>query len=216
MCSIVLEIFHINFTGKPWVLHMKLRSVTLEASEQNCERTVGEEALLMNETAFADFYHRTLRPFRAYLARVSGNGTLAEDLVQESYLRFLCAKAPWEDGEGACRRYLYRIGTNLLRDHWRRPANTSLEGLTDQDLPSVAPYEIEHLDSEALLNAALLHLRPVERQLLWLAHAEGLSYREISDITSLSVARIRLTLFRSRHKLAQALQQERTKLGELP
>ena len=127
----------------------------------------------MNEEAFANFYRNTVRPFWTYLARVSGSDTLADDLVQESYLRFLCAKAPWEAGEAACRRYLFRIGTNLVRDYWRRPGITSLEDVPERELPSVSPHKIEHLDSEALLEAALARLRPAERQLLWLAHAEA-------------------------------------------
>ena len=167
----------------------------------------------MNEEAFANFYRNTVRPFWTYLARVSGSDTLADDLVQESYLRLLCANAPWQAGEVACRRYLFRIGTNLLRDHWRRPAAASLENIPERALPSVSPTTIEQLDSEALLSSALARLRPAERQLLWLAHAEGLSYRDISDITGFGKARIRLALFRSRHKLAQALRQQMFKAG---
>ena len=66
---------------------------------------------------------------------------------------------------------------------------------------------------EELLNGAMALLRPSERQLLWLAHAEGLSYQDISVITGFSLARIRLTLFRSRRKLAKALRQRKTLAG---
>lgn len=194
---------------------MNYRSATLDSSISACGLAENEDAahLRMNEEAFACFYKNTVRPLWAYLARVSGNGSLADDLVQESYLRFLCARAPWEDGESACRRYLFRIGTNLLRDHWRRPSSRCLEDVPEWKLPAVDPPDIARLDSNAILNAALLHLRPAERQLVWLAHAEGLSHREISDITGLGTARIRLTLFRSRHKLARALRQEMMKMG---
>jgi len=194
---------------------MNYRSATLESSLSGCGLAEGEDTaqLPMNEEAFAGFYNNTVRLLWAYLSRVSGNPTLADDLVQESYLRFLCAKAPWEEGETACRRYLFRIGTNLLRDHWRHPAHRSLDDVPERGLPAVDPQNIECLDSNTFLNAALLHLRPVERQLLWLAHAEGMSHREISEITGLGTARIRLTLFRSRHKLARALRREMTKSG---
>ncbi len=192
---------------------MKLRSITLEPSIQNCDPAASEETagIPMTDETFADFYRSTARPFWTYLARVSGSDTLADDLAQESYLRFLCAKAPWQEGESACRRYLFRIGTNLLRDHWRRPSASSLENVPEHELPVIDPHDLEHLDSEALLKAGLAHLNPKERQLLWLAHAEGLSYREISAITGFSVPRIRLALFRSRHKLARCLRQEMVK-----
>ena len=193
---------------------MKPRSITMESSIPDCTDLAPAEKtaeLLMNEEDFAAFYRNTVRAFWSYIARVSGSDTLADDVVQESYFRLLCAKAPWGAGETACRRYLFRIGTNLLRDHWRRPATASLEGIPERELPAVRPLEIESLDSAALLSAALAHLRPVERQLLWLAHAEGMSYREISGVTGFGIARIRLALFRSRHKLARALRRQSMK-----
>src|SRR5690348_2768914 len=84
----------------------------------------------MQSDAFAAFYERSARPLWAYLARVSGDPALAEDLLQESYIRFLSADAPRTsdlDGEVAARRYLFRIATNLLRDHWRRLRPTAIE-----------------------------------------------------------------------------------------
>jgi RNA polymerase sigma-70 factor (ECF subfamily) len=193
---------------------MNFRSAILESPLSGCGSAEGEDTakLPITEEAFACFYKNTVRPLWAYLTRVSGNPTLADDLVQESYLRFLCARAPWEAGEPACRRYLFRIGSNLLRDHWRRPASRSLEDVPERKLPASEPPDIESLESNEVLNAALLRLRPTERQLLWLAHAEGMSHKEISGITGLGVARIRLSLFRARPKLARALRREMVKL----
>ena len=80
----------------------------------------------MDSDAFAGFYERSARPLWAYLARTSGDPALADDLLQESFIRFLAADAP-TDGEVASRRYLFRIATNLLRDHWRRPRHASID-----------------------------------------------------------------------------------------
>jgi RNA polymerase sigma-70 factor (ECF subfamily) len=49
-------------------------------------------------------------------------------------------------------------------------------------------------------------MRPRDRQLLWLAHAEGYSHREIAEVTGLGSASIRLLLFRARRKIARLLQ----------
>ena len=191
-------------------MSMEQRTITFEFAVSNCNSRAQEDSarLLMNEEAFVNFYRKTVRPFWTYLARVSGSATLADDLAQESYLRFLCAKAPWEAGEDACRRYLFRIGTNLVRDHRRRPSMDQLDGIPEPKLPTVAPYEFEQPDSESLLDEGFARMRPLERQLLWLAHAEGFSYREISDITGIGIARIRITLFRARHKLARSVRQQ--------
>lgn len=161
---------------------------------------------LMDEEAFTAFYQRTARQVWAYLARISGSSTLADDLLQESYVRFLTAAAPWSDGEVACRRYLFRIATNLMRDHWRRPQATPLEDVPEATLPSFT-MATDRIDYEALLEPALMRLKPRERQLLWLAYAEGYNHKEIAAITGLRATGIRLLLFRARQKLARLLRQ---------
>jgi RNA polymerase sigma-70 factor, ECF subfamily len=165
---------------------------------------------LMDDEAFAGFYERSARSLWAYLARTSGDPTLAEDLMQESYVRFLSADgAPSHvhDGEVACRRYLFRIATNLLRDHWRRPRSASIEEIPENFFSQ--PSHAAQSDSQMMLSPALALMRPRERQLLWLAHAEGYSHGEIADITGLASASIRLLLFRARRKIARLLTDEK-------
>jgi len=162
--------------------------------------------MLMDSDAFAAFYSRSARPLWAYLARVSADPALADDLMQESFVRFLCVSRPelcLAEGEVAARRYLFRIATNLLRDHWRRPTAASIEELPEEFF--AASTNTEQADSQAILGPALAQMRPRDRQILWLAHAEGYSHREIAQITGLASASIRLLLFRARRKIARIL-----------
>jgi RNA polymerase sigma-70 factor (ECF subfamily) len=106
----------------------------------------------------------------------------------------------------AARRYLFRIATNLLRDHWRRPHSTSIEELPEELFAASASSA--QADSQAVLGPALAQMRPLDRQLLWLAHAEGYSHREIAEVTGLASASIRLLLFRARRKIAKLLQNQ--------
>ncbi len=62
--------------------------------------------------------------------------------------------------------------------------------------------------SADLLGPALARMKPRERQLLWLAHAEGYTHREIAEITGLAAASIRLLLFRARRKIASLLREQ--------
>lgn len=156
----------------------------------------------MDHEAFAAFYGRSARPLWAYLARVSGDPALAEDLMQESYVRFLCATLR-EDGEVAARRYLFKIATNLLHDFWRRPRPASIEEVPEAYF--VAPDAAAQSELRAELGPALRQMRPRERQLLWLAHAEGYSHREIAEVTGLAAGSVRLLLFRARRKMARVL-----------
>jgi RNA polymerase sigma-70 factor (ECF subfamily) len=159
-------------------------------------------ATAMHNDAFAAFYERSARPLWAYLARVSGDGALADDLLQESYVRFLCADAEL-DGEVASRRYLFRIATNLMKDHWRRPRTESMDEVPEEHFS--AEGGSGHVESAMILGPALEQMKPRERQLLWLAYAEGYSHREIAEVTGLASASIRLLLFRARRKVAKLI-----------
>lgn len=166
-----------------------------------CDGAAASLADVQNE-GFAAFYERSARPLWAYLARVSADPALADDLLQESFIRFLAADAP-QDGEVAARRYLFRIGTNLLRDHWRKPKSAGLDDVSPEAL-GIADRSAS-ADARAMLGPALQKLKPRERQLLWLAYAEGYSHREIAAITGLATASIKLLLFRAKRRIAALL-----------
>ena len=165
----------------------------------------------MDNEAFTAFYERSARPLWAYLARVSGDPALADDLLQESFIRFLTADHP-NDGEVSQRRYLFRIATNLLRDYWRRPASAPLEELPPELLR--VPDSTAAFEGRALLGPALQAMRPRDRQLLWLAYAEGYSHHEIAAITGLASASIRLLLFRARRRIAGLLRNAAPESGQ--
>jgi RNA polymerase sigma-70 factor (ECF subfamily) len=168
----------------------------------------------VDNSAFAGFYERSARPLWAYLVRASCDAALADDLMQESYVRFLCAqRAPSlaEDGEVAARLYLFRIATNLLHDHWRRPRAASIEELPEEVFS--VDSGSDQIEAQAELGPALRLMKPRERQLLWLAHAEGYSHREIAQVTGLAAASIRLLLFRARRKIARILRKQHEPAG---
>src|SRR5256885_15914963 len=113
---------------------MNMRSITWDHPLPQAYAAAQAARLHMDDEAFAGFYQRTARPLWAYLARVSGNATLADDLLQESYMRFLGATLR-DDGEIAQRRYLFRIATNLMRDYWRKPVVAPLDDVLEATLP---------------------------------------------------------------------------------
>ena len=58
---------------------------------------VAEQTFQMTEEAFRAFYETTSRPLRAYLARTARDPRLADDLLQETYFRFLRTGTKLED-----------------------------------------------------------------------------------------------------------------------
>jgi RNA polymerase sigma-70 factor, ECF subfamily len=158
----------------------------------------------MDEDTFRAFYDRTSRALWAYLSRMSGNPTVADDLLQETYYRFLRTRVDYE-GEAHRRNYLFRIATNLVRDSRRRQHTRGTQVERDcETLPDGSDLAAASA-RRADLHRALAQLKPRERQMLWLAYAQGSSHREIGDVLGIKAASIKLMLFRARRKLAGLL-----------
>ena len=182
-----------------------MREITLtELEGSNVTAGVAEEAFHMDEQTFRVFYEKTSRPLWSYLSRLCGDSALAEDLVQEAYCRFLRANLKSDD-EAYQKNYLFRIGTNLTRDHWRRqPREERLKaGATEE--ARTDDRTAERIQQSSDLGRVLSRLNPREREILWLAYVEGSSHKEIAEVVGLKAGSVRLLLFRARHKMARLL-----------
>lgn len=160
--------------------------------------------LPMNEQAFVDLYARTSAPLTRYLSRLTGNLALAEDLLQEAYLRLL-SQARVPDDEAHLRNYLFKIGTNLARDHFRREWRAQpLEDDGRVAEPATAGSGRGTAEASDVW-AVLDRVTPRDRELLLLAYVEGLTHQEISQVTGLMRASLKPLLFRARRRFAAAL-----------
>ncbi len=174
--------------------------MTLAESITNYAASTSREASAPDEAAFQLIYDATARPLWAYLLRVSGRRDVADDLLQETFCRFLgCKAGELAMNEADTRSYLFRIATNLLRDRWRRGEN-AFDGDADEE-PVVEDDPAAKMDVRRVMQA----LKPRARQLLWLAYVEGMSHPEIAAATGLNVLSIRLLLFRARRHAAGLL-----------
>src|SRR5882757_9524884 len=91
-------------------------------------RSKSEARGLMDEETFRAFYDRTSRAVWVYLARVTGDRQLADDLLQETYYRFYKAGAAHQD-ESHRRNSLFCIATNIARDVNRKKTRHPIEQL---------------------------------------------------------------------------------------
>lgn len=161
---------------------------------------VGEDArrLPLSESEFLAMYARTAGPLIGYLRRLTGDPSVAEDLLQDAYIRFLSlGRVPETDDHQ--KNYLFRIATNLARDHFR--AMRRRDRLVDADGErSSVPVE----DAGDVF-ALFAHVSARDRELLLLAYVEGLTHQEIAQVTGLMRASVRLLLFRARKRFAAVL-----------
>jgi RNA polymerase sigma-70 factor (ECF subfamily) len=171
----------------------------------SADRAAAEDAALqMDEDAFRGFYGRTAAMVWAYLSKATGDRSAADDLLQETFYRFLRAKVAFES-EAHRRNYVFRIAMNLVRDRHRRPRLDAAPLPDESQLRAAGNLAVE-TQTRTDLQRAMSHLKPRERDLLWLAYGQGSSHEEIAGSLGLKTGSIKPLVFRARRKLAGILQ----------
>ena len=179
-----------------------MSEITLTELERLGAFDEAERTFQMTEEAFRSFYELTARPVWLYLARMTGDRRLADDLLQETYYRFLRVSTSFESDDHR-RHYLFRIATNLVRDHRRRFRPGDSGSIPqDETLADAAADTPERLARQIDLNRAMERLKPRERSLLWLAYAQGWSHEEIAATLGLKATSLKSLLHRARRRLA--------------
>ncbi len=162
----------------------------------------------MDEAVFRALYEEAAPKLRAYIRRSCGNAALADDVLQETFYRFLRADLPVRE-KHQMKGYLYRTASSLLADHWRRlkrERRWSLESFFRRERAAQIPPAMEPgtaPDSTAMRLFA--RLKPQERDLLWLAYVEGFDHRVIATALQLAEKSVRVLLFRARKEAPPVL-----------
>ena len=154
----------------------------------------------MDESAFCAIFEEMGPPLRSFIRRVSGDAALADDILQESFLRFLRANLPTME-KFQMKAYLYRTASSLISDHWRRlkrERRWSLEMFFRRESG-------EKMDGGDDVMNAFKQLKAQEQTLLWLAYVEGFDHKEIAVALELKEQSVRVLLFRARKKMAGKL-----------
>jgi RNA polymerase sigma-70 factor (ECF subfamily) len=152
------------------------------------------------QAEFESFYLRTARTLHGYLCRLSHDPATADEVLQETYIRMLNLP-PIE--EAARKAYLYKTATNLLRDRWRRTRREKKWWEL-----SIVEEQVHHNFNLALdMGSVFDALSVQERAILWLAHVEELSHKEIGMVLSVKEKSVRVMVFRAREKARLLLEE---------
>jgi RNA polymerase sigma factor (sigma-70 family) len=156
--------------------------------------------------AAGELFARHHPPLERYLARLTGDRDLAQDLAQEAFFRLL-QQSPAPD---AVRPWLFRVATNLVRDtarKTRRRAILALDGRAPSahgDAPPAPDHAVDRDSARRLVRAALDELTPKERTAL-LMREEGFRHREIAEALGTTTGSIGTLLNRAIRKAARRL-----------
>jgi len=142
-----------------------------------------------------------------YVARFTGDADLAEDVVQDVFVR-LAERPPRRDDQ--MRAWLYRVATNLAVDHARGAKRRLklVEGRPDR-LPMGEPPEdpaarVVRDEERRMVRGALAELSEKERAVL-LMREEGFAHREIAEAVGTTTGSVGTMIARALDKLARRL-----------
>jgi RNA polymerase sigma-70 factor (ECF subfamily) len=139
--------------------------------------------------------------------------TEAEDAAQEALVKAVTNLHTF-DVTRPFKPWMLRIASNECLDRLRRRKPiVSLDGLGEDGAWEWKPGESPNPEAEFLkhekeeqIRALLDVLSPLDRNVVTLFYWEGLSYAEISEMTSLSISAIKSRLFRARRAMAEQLE----------
>lgn len=158
------------------------------------------------------FVYRYHSVIYAYLYRLTNKRQLAEDLVQECFIRVFTAlqagRVPVR-----FRPWIYQIATNLCRDVWKSGAyryevaalDTGVNEAGDGGSDTVASFLDKQVEREEVI-AALGALPEEERQIVILRFYQELKLDEIAELLELPLSTVKSKLYRAFKRLALLLQ----------
>jgi RNA polymerase sigma-70 factor (ECF subfamily) len=165
-----------------------------------------------DERAFGALFERWGGRVLRFLERMVGEAGVAEDLVQETFLRVWRARERYQP-EARFSTWLFTIAGNAARNELRRPFRRAAHESVDDDaegaplaLAADDPPSDELVDARrtgAGLEAALAELPERQREALWLRAVEGLSYAEVAEALATSEKSVKALIHRARVALAR-------------
>jgi len=171
-----------------------------------------------DDAAFEYLVTKFRRPMLSFMFRMAHNSAVAEELVQEIFLRVYRSRATY-NAEAKFSTWLYRIATNLAVNHARDTKYERPELSVSLDEPdSDSGQKLDLADGAATAEQALLrrerlaairqHVQnlPERQRLAVLMHKyQGMDYRQIADVLKLSESATKSLLFRAYETLREKL-----------
>ncbi|MCX5675256.1 MAG: RNA polymerase sigma factor [Planctomycetota bacterium] len=192
-----------------------------DATDEAAEREARRDAELVERLkkgdtkALEELYQRHREPAYGIAYRLVGSREDALDVIQESFVHVLRGIQTFR-GQSSFRTWLYRIVTHAALDYRRWRSLRATESLdSERALEPVdasgqrSPQDTAaERDLAAAIDKALANVSEKNRAALVLFAIEGMSYKEIADVLSISVGTVMSRIFNARQRLRELLASE--------
>lgn len=162
-----------------------------------------------DEHALGEIYDTYCQRVYVYAYRLSGEATLAQEVMAETFYRFLLALRAGGGPRRHLAAYLFRVAHNLVADHFRN--RSCIELSLDEALVADTADpddEMAEAHAQARARAALWRLTPEQRQVITLKYLEGLSNAEVAVALDKPVGAVKSLQSRALAALRRVLSQE--------
>ncbi len=179
--------------------------MTEAVSSRKPEADTVERAVRGDVQAFEELYRSNSGRIYALCLRMSGDPTVAEDLVQESFIR------AWEKlgtfrGSSAFSTWLHRVTVNVvLGDRRRMSRREGRVSMVGDDAARESAGRATSPSDALDLEKAIAGLPGGARTVFVLHDVEGWLHAEIADLTGIAVGTSKAQLHRARKLLRKAL-----------
>jgi RNA polymerase sigma-70 factor (ECF subfamily) len=166
-----------------------------ELTDEECMTRLGGPEV---EAALSALYDRYARTVYGVGLKILGNRSLAEDLVQEVFLKVWRSADTFDSSRGSFSTWLYRVTRSCALDLYRKRASRV------RQVPDGAPHIAAARDSSAgpqevvdeswlswRVSRALEALDAPHREVIELAYFGGLSQREVSERTGVPLGTVK-------------------------
>jgi RNA polymerase sigma-70 factor, ECF subfamily len=175
------------------------------------DRLAREEADLVAQVAAGDIGAPVAELYRRYADRLYrfglralGNPGLAEEMVQECFVRLWRTAGRFDAERGSVAAYLFVIARSVASDVRRRPSSRPLVPVEDVQLPPQAD-SVDRILESVIVREGLDALSPAHQEVLRLVHEEGLTQSQIAQRLRLPLGTVKTRLFHGLRALRAAL-----------
>jgi RNA polymerase sigma-70 factor, ECF subfamily len=181
------------------------------SSTDAADRLAAEEADLVAQIAAGDVGPPVAALYRRYGKRLYrfgvnnlGNEGLAEEMVQETFVRLWRTASRFDADKASVGTYLYVIARSVAADIRKRPSSRPLQAVDEAGVPPQADGVDEILDS-MIVREAFETLGPAHAEVIRLAQDEGLTQSQIADRLGLPLGTVKTRTFHGMRALRTAL-----------